>query len=373
MQKEKIIFLYSRHKAKMLSEQEEQLWQALLEDPEHDHLLKEIIGADWNEMELGNLKSMSEIRANRLLDEIILLPQYRKRRSIYWLSGVAAAVAVIVFSIMLFDPFSSSDIAPGGNRATLTMADGRTIELSAIQNGIIIGSEGISYEDGSEVEQGESVRSGSSLLTLSTPKGGQYQITLPDGTKVWLNAATTLTYPGRFLDGERRVELVGEAYFEVKKNAHQPFKVVSNQQIVEVLGTHFMVSAYPDEPEIKTTLAEGAVEVSTKNSRLRLLPNQQSVLVDGLLKQVNVIADEELAWVNGEFQFNDESLESIMRKLSRWYQIDVVFEDESLKSEAFYGMVSRFDHISKVLDKLEAIGDVAFHVDSKTVTIRSKK
>lgn len=264
-----------------------------------------------------------------------------------------------------------TQIRPGGNRASLTLADGRMINLSEEHSGIVVEGE-IRYLDGSEVVEALEQQ----YITLATPKGGTYHVTLSDGTRVWLNAASSLLYPSRFEGPERVVRLSGEAYFEVERSqadTKTPFKVITDEQVVEVLGTRFNLSAYSDDPEIRTTLAEGSVEVSTKDARVTLHPDQQSVLKDGVLTQREVLAAEEFAWVRGEFQFNDESLASIMRTLARWYGVEIRFEEERLKTEVFFGVVSRFDHITQVLDQLTQVGDVRFHMDGDTVHVLNKQ
>src|SRR5690606_29570385 len=184
-----------------------------------------------------------------------------------------------------------TDVAPGGNRATLTLADGRVITLDEAQDGIVIGGGEITYSDGNRlagVVGNEAARRAMTFLTLSTPKGGTYQVTLSDGTKVWLNAESTLKYPADFSGAERTVTLIGEAYFSVVKDTKRPFKVITDGQEIEVLGTEFNVSAYPEESEIKTTLVVGKVRLSlaaevsgaaSGNSQyLELVPGEQAII-----------------------------------------------------------------------------------------------
>lgn len=316
----------------------------------------------------------------RIMDAVALSrPAVRK---VNWL--VAASILFILSigtSIYLYRHYNPpSDILtgqlgtaglPGGNRASLILDDGRTIALSEAQSGIVVDEE-IRYLDGSEVMD---------LLvpqhiTLSTPTGGTYQVTLSDGTRVWLNAASEISYPSRFDRTERVVKLSGEAYFEVEpspSNTDVPFKVVTDGQVVEVLGTRFNITAYSDESEVKTTLVEGSVEVSTPHTRMRLEPDQQSILKNGILTYREAYATEEFAWVKGEFHFNDESLASIMRTLARWYGVEIKFANERLKTEVFFGVVSRSDHITQVLDHLAQVGDVRFHIEGNVVHVHEKK
>jgi len=210
----------------------------------------------------------------------------------------------------------------------------------------------------------------SNRLTLSTPRGGQYQVELSDGTKVWLNAASKLHYPREFLDNHRTVELEGEAYFEVSSGKHRPFIVKTKNEAVEPLGKHFNVTAYINEWLPYVTLLEGKVSVSLENERSKiLLPGQQSA-VKGAVMQVNEInVAESVAWKNGEFMFNKESLGSVMLKLSRWYDIEVEMTD-GVKDLRVWGSVSRYDTFDEILQVIKAIDDsIHFEIDGRRVKI----
>lgn len=282
------------------------------------------------------------------------------------------------------------DITAGGNKALLTLADGRKVELRTDQTGIIIGKGNVMYNDSTLINQpahisGQSVQSDEDYeqFSITTPRRGQYQIKLPDGTKVWLNAASSISYSTVLIDGLvcRKVNLIGEAYFEVEKK-HElkvvkgksitrriPFIVSSNGQEVEVLGTHFNVNAYGDEASIKTTLLEGSVRVSKTNATASIIlkPNQQSITAgnNNKLEVRNVNPAAVLSWKNGEFSFENETLESIMRQVSRWYDVKVEYEDESLKAEVFGGSISRFSDVSTVLKMLELTRHIHFIINEK--------
>lgn len=289
-------------------------------------------------------------------------------------ASIALCIAVATAVYLSTKPqtaYVQNDIAPGGNKATLTLADGRTIDLDEAQTGIIIGDDNIAYSDGSSLElwgssYGQSDGSGK-LLTMTTPKGGQYQITLPDGTKVWLNAASSLTYPASFASlKERRVILTGEGYFEVAPNKTVPFRVETPNQEIEVVGTHFNVNSYLDEPLERTTLMEGAVKVTKGNSSRLLKPGQEAMIKESI-QLIDADLSAALAWKNGEFVFNDESLESIMRKVARWYDVEVVYDGVDIHEE-YGGGVSRYDHVSKVLKKLELTGGIHFKIEGRRIT-----
>ena len=272
----------------------------------------------------------------------------------------------------------NSDIAPGKNKATLTLADGKIINLSDAKTGLVIDASKITYNDGSKVQSDQSLRGSSGdpslyakAVTMSTPKGGTYQVILPDGTRVWLNAASSLKFPSNFNGiAERRVILNGEAYFEVAKDKSKPFIVATDKQEVEVLGTHFNINSYADEAIVKTTLLEGSVKVSGLLSHFaqQLKPGQQSVLTRDELKVQIANTKEVTAWKNGYFIFNDEQLGSIMRKLSRWYDVDIHFQDE-VQNVSFIGVISREKNISSVLDLLEATGNAHFKIEGRRITV----
>ncbi|HRN56598.1 MAG TPA: DUF4974 domain-containing protein, partial [Agriterribacter sp.] len=266
----------------------------------------------------------------------------------------------------------AANIAPGGNRATLTLANGSRINLSEAHEGIVINNDRISYEDHSQ-EIMQLDKSAINDLVLSTPKGGTYQVTLPDGTKVWLNAASTLKYPSRFEGAERVVMFSGEGYFEVAKDASKPFRVISDDQEVVVLGTEFNICAYPDEDEKKTTLVEGKVKVSyTGDSHtLQLSPSEQSTLKNGQLTSQQVDVAGEIAWREGVFAFRKESLESIMRKISRWYNVDVDLQ-ENVAQRTFTGTVSKYENISGVLETLELTNVLHFEIKGNRLIVKPK-
>ncbi len=261
------------------------------------------------------------------------------------------------------------DIAPGGNKATLTLTDGSKLILDKANNGVLInqGNTVISKTaDGKlvyEVLNNQLSPSNTELNSIVTPRGGEYQVTLSDGTKVWLNAASSLSYPTVFSGKQRRVELKGEAYFEVAENAKKPFLLKVNDDIhIEVLGTHFNVMAYHDEAEVKATLLEGSIKVSKNSSSSLLEPGQQAIIGKGnLIKLANVNTEEAVAWKNGYFMFNDEPLESIMRKISKWYAVDIVYENMP-DNLHFGGMVSRSKNISSVLKIMELTKNVHFEI-----------
>ncbi|MEO3403945.1 FecR domain-containing protein [Mucilaginibacter sp. CAU 1740] len=266
-----------------------------------------------------------------------------------------------------------SNIKPGGNKATLTLGNGKTITLDDTTNGQIAQQAGVLI---SKNANGEIVytaaQSTDEVLenTIATPKGGQYKVILPDGTNVWLNAASSLTYPTAFKGTERLVTLNGEGYFEVTKNKQMPFRVHSAGQTVEVLGTHFDINAYADEAVVKTTLLEGSVKVSVQANSATIVPGQQAQFAKGgagIIRLEKVDTDKEVAWKNGVFSFADEDIRTVMRQVSRWYDIDVVYNGK-IPDEKFYGEISRSSNLADVFKILE-LNNMKFDVDGKTVTV----
>ena len=282
-----------------------------------------------------------------------------------------------------------NDVAPGGNKALLTLADGRIITLDNAQNGTLAkqGHTQVIKMDNGQLLYNDSlaqtVKSGRDstifkfenfqINTLTTPRGGQYQLTLADGTKAWLNAASGITFPSAFTGNERRVKIKGEVYFEVAENKKMPFIVEINDQAeVKVLGTRFNINAYNDEATIRTTLLEGSVSVSSSlNSSVILMPGEQASLSEkNELHVEKVEINEIIAWKKGIFQFNETDLKIVMRQLARWYDVEVVFRGE-IPVQRFGGAISRKSNLSQVLKMLEISG-VYFEIEGRKVIIMER-
>lgn len=287
---------------------------------------------------------------------------------------------------------SKDDAAPGGNKALLTLADGTIVKLDDAGTGKIVEVAGMTIRktaDGQVVYETTSTSgdhtSDDALVSynqISTPRGGQYKIVLPDGTKVWLNAASSLRYPVRFSKKARQVELTGEGYFEVNggylPNGNRiPFLVSTTTQTVEVLGTHFNINSYHDEQAVVTTLLEGAVKVFLNSSEKRshinrsktitLKPGQQAALVENRFSVKETDVEEVVTWKNGYFSFEQADLATVMRQLSRWYDVDVIYAGK-VPEETFTGKVYRNMSLSKVLDIL-SYTQVNFEMEGKKLVI----
>ncbi len=269
------------------------------------------------------------------------------------------------------------DVQPGTTRATLAFADGRSINLSEAQQGIIVGEE-VTYLDGSEVSQYGPTGHRSSVndQQLITPKGGTYSVTLSDGTKVWLNAASTLKYPAQFSGGERIVTLEGEAYFEVqpvyKSQSKIPFKVISNDQTVEVLGTAFSISAYPDEEETKTTLVEGSVRLqpAAGGSVVSLVPGEQGVLAAGSIAKHEVNVSAQTAWKDGLIVLKGASVATVIKQIERWYDVEFVGASGLDVSGALSGELPRDIRLSEILQALEMHVDATFKIEGRRIFVK---
>lgn len=267
-----------------------------------------------------------------------------------------------------------ADIPPGGNKAILILGDGSSIALDSAGNGLLASQGGTSVTQSGKgqlvYKSGHDTESAPVLNTVTTPKGGQFHIVLPDGTGVWLNAASSLRFPTAFTGKQRNVEITGEVYFEVAHNRQMPFVVKNGATEITVLGTHFNVMAYDDEKIMRTTLLEGAVKITRGAMEALLAPGQQARIsaATGSVRVVDdVNTEKELSWKNGYFQFEDESLESIMRQVSRWYDVEVRYEGNS-RGENFTGRLKRNSNVSSVM-KILSLSGVKFRIEDKTIIV----
>ncbi|SMC60097.1 FecR family protein [Pedobacter africanus] len=272
---------------------------------------------------------------------------------------------------------AGKDAEPGKNIAVLRLANGKTISLSDAKKGVVVDAQGLSYNDGSAIQASSTgTAPEGALLKASTPRGGTYQFTLPDGTKVWLNSASSIQFPQAFSGvKERRVLLTGEAYFEVAKMNYKgrrlPFIVESKGQEVEVLGTHFNINSYTDEEEIRTTLLEGSVKVQSGVKTVTITPGQQSRINNYLPGKITVVPgkiEQVMAWKNGYFHFENDNLPTVMRQLSRWYDVDVVYQVSRMDDE-FVGDIPRTVRLSDALKVLEYGGGLHFKIENRKLIV----
>lgn len=403
--------LFRRYLADELSEDEAKELLGRLSAEERESLFLQMIEDSLDNDVESEIRDRPEIRevlseARKKIDEGIGGTQSVQAGAIrrFRLWGLrVAAVLLCVFTATFFffrlnranedQPLvvtKSTDIRPGGNKAVLTLADGSKISLTDAGRGTLATQQGVSViksADGQiiyKVQNGRTYAGSgsdnepSSFNTIATPRGGQYSVVLPDGSKIWLNASSSISYPVRFNVAERKVVLHGEAYFEVahlnrqeKGGGKVPFSVITGGQKVEVLGTHFNINGYADEPRVKTTLLEGKVRVSGDGGKpVILLPGQQSQTSRGRqdIRVVNADLKADVAWKNNQFFFEDESIHAIMRQISRWYDVDVVYKDE-LRGKTVWGSVPRYSNISRVLSVLELTGNVHFKIEGRQVIV----
>jgi transmembrane sensor len=305
--------------------------------------------------------------------------------------AVAASFALVVGLSLFYYTEKQADkaketaylknIKPGGNGAVLTLADGRKIRLDAATKGELANEAGVRItktKDGQILYETKAVASAKDKInTLSTANGETYSITLPDHTVVYLNAASSISYPASFATlNERKVELSGEAYFEVAKDSSHPFIVRTADQEIKVLGTHFNVNSYKDDGNTKTTLLEGSVQIgfsSNKNETGTIIkPGEQAYIKANRIYIDQVKAEDAIAWKNGYFRFNNETLEQAMNKIARWYNVKIEYKDQSIKNKNVYGSLSRFSNIADVLNLLELTEAVEFEIEGNKIIVLKK-
>lgn len=298
----------------------------------------------------------------------------------YW--WAAAAILLVLAGSYVATKFSFTQsktlanvndisVQPGTNKALLQLDNGKTVVLDVTKDSTVQNSNGVALQihDASLVYNQQSAEVAISYNTLSTPRGSQYQLVLPDGSKVWLNAASSIRFPTAFNGTTRQVTLTGEAYFEVAKNTKQPFIVHVNDMTVQVLGTHFNVMAYSDESAIKTTLLEGSVKVQQQGQFMMLVPGKQALVTANNIAIQYADVEQETAWKNGSFSFDKATIQEIMRGISRWYDVEIGFEGK-ISTSRFKGGIRRSEQLSQVL-KVLALSGVHFKVEGKKIIVQN--
>ncbi|HWW40727.1 FecR family protein [Pedobacter sp.] len=334
---------------------------------------KEVI---WNRLVARSGTQLSEVKKDN------------KERSLYWKLGIASSILIVLtagfYSYRAYrnsQTFKTSslrteNILPGGNKAILTLSNGAKVVLDETHNGQLAKNSGIQIvklSDGQllyKMSDRKNSMGSTDYNTIETPLGGQYQIILEDNTKVWLNAGSSLKYPVVFNAKRREVELTGEGYFEVSKDKQRRFLVKTETEQVEVFGTHFNINAYKNEHLVKTTLLEGSVKVSKKGTEgfAFLEPGQQSEFSKGKFQIVHVDAEEAIAWKNGYFVFDNDDLQTALRKVARWYSVDIEYKEE-LGDVQIGGSVSKFSDINKVLSVLHLTTGLNFKVEGRRLIV----
>lgn len=301
-----------------------------------------------------------------------------------YLSVAAAVIALICTGIWMFYPkhfthpkqnatAAENIIKPGTFGATLILSNGKKIRLDGTKKETLAEEAGVIISKSQDGQLLYKIKDDGSSQgannTLSTDYGQTYIVVLPDQTKIWLNSASTLTYHTNFnKENSREVQLAGEAYFEVSKDKVRPFSVITSNQQIKVLGTHFNVSSYADDQEEITTLLEGSIRMTAGNSAKILVPGQQGQLVNGHIKVSSVDTEPAIAWKNNEFLFDAEDIEAVMKLIKRWYNVDIVYKGPK-PVKRFTGGISRFDMVSKVLDVIESTGAAHFVVKGRIIYV----
>ena len=312
--------------------------------------------------------------------QIVWSSPRRQTTTLRWVAAIAASVVAVV-GLYFFNyrnqeverVLGVNEVAPARQGIFLSLANGKKISLSDAANGKLVEEPGIRISKTAEGELVYELSAGvdqpDQLNTLSTGKGETFKLKLPDGSMIWLNAASSLTYqPDLLENGKRQVLLKGEAYFEVAKDAEHPFVVKSRDQEITVLGTHFNVNSYGNEPEVSTTLLEGSVRVTAAKENVTLSPGQQSVTTGSGFIVSQVDAEAFLAWRNRQFLFERQHIQRIMRIIERWYDVEVVYRGNPVKA-TFSGGISRFDNLSQVLKSLESTDKVKFEIEGRVVYV----
>jgi ferric-dicitrate binding protein FerR (iron transport regulator) len=379
----RISYLLQRYTSRTCTRQElEELFAYIAETPD-DTSLHGFMENIYRDLPPGEV--LPEVDLDSVYRNIVS-PAPLKHKRIFPLRYAAAAAVVLAIAALAFlwlrpgpavktaAPLAQqapAGITPGTNKAVLTLADGTTIPLdSAGQQVINAGNTSISRQNGQLVYGTGGADAHVHYHTLSTPRGGQFRLTLPDGTKVWLNSASSLRYPTAFNGKDRSVELSGQGYFEVAQDAAQPFTVKVNTMEVQVLGTGFDIMAYRDEATVNTTLVEGSVQVKEGRSTRLLKPGQQAILNQDSHTLTVQEADIQkiIAWKNGLFVFNNMTLAAILREVARWYDVEIVYT-VTPSTELYGGGISRSLQLSGVLDLLEANGSNHFRIEGRKVIV----
>jgi ferric-dicitrate binding protein FerR (iron transport regulator) len=400
LSKDRIIYLldvYTSRKATGLEEQEFMEW---MQDAQEDSELKSYVENVWNEYK--DRKEFTKVNWDEMFDRVIesetanvvqMEPQITSGRphskKIIWYRIAVAAILLLVAGSLWFvidnkktakdhqeTIAQTHDVpAPKDARAVITLADGTKVYLDSVNNGTIAQQDNVNVVKN---EKGEILYSPNQPITkspityntLTNPRGSRViNMQLSDGSRVWLNAGSSMTYPVAFVRNERKVEITGEAYFEVSHDVSKPFVVSKGETSVTVLGTHFNVNAYDDEEALRVTLLQGSVKVSPIQDAVIIKPNEQAVVKSGSPLTINQSPNIEavMAWKNGLFQFDRADINMVMKQIARWYDLEVEFNGNV--AQHFGGSISRNENASKVFEMLEMTGGVKFKIEGKKVTV----
>lgn len=392
-------YLFRKFHQKAATPEEAVEFDALAAMDEHAAELQLLLEETWAEADTTPV--FTEAESDAMLQQVlraggegagvrVIAMETGVRRMRWWRPATAAAVVVLLGLGVWWWAHSpgapavpvavnvSRSVAPvpGGNKAVLILGNGSTVTLDSTNNGLLAtqGNTNVVKVRAGQLAYAGSAGAAVAVLynTIRTPRGGQYQVRLPDGSRVWLNAATSLRFPTAFAGKDRTVELSGEAYFEIAPGKDRPFKVKVGQMTVDVLGTHFNVNAYDDEESFRTTLLSGAVRVEEGGAAKVLKPGEEALWGpdDRELRVAKADTDEAVAWKNGLFQFESAELKEVMRQVARWYDVEVHYEGSTEKH--FSGFIARSASLADVLHQLERASKTSFTLEGRTVTVKPK-
>lgn len=398
MKPERLHYLILRYIKNTCSREELNELLSFIEEDQNQHLLHHEMKQYWDRLEAsGTDKKKWDKRFYAMMkktgtESVLLQTHVKKKQKRHWVLAAAMITLIVSSGYFWFShnaskpggnelatPVKSSqrltnDVPPGGNKAVLTLANGKKIILDSASNGALAtqGNTKVLKVRGGQIAYNTyKDRKHKKIIynTIETPRGGQYELILADGSKVWLNAASSLKFPSAFNGKERKVTLTGEAYFEIATNKNKPFKVEINNAEVEVLGTHFNIMAYDNEKAVKTTLLEGSVRISNGDQAAILQPGEQARMdknsTDIQINKTNI--EEVTAWKRGYFQFNNSNLKVIMRQIMRWYDVEIRFPD-NMPTRIFTGKIPRNVSLKHVLKVLE-LSNVHFKLKGKTIVL----
>lgn len=384
MQKIDIEIIWEKYHDVITKEENKQLQTWLNSNKHHQKYFDDIIRFYSEGSVFDKSPAETQVAWENISKQLQTSHKKRSTKLILYASSVAASILVILSLIFFFpkdDKYTEVDelvqqIEPGADKAMLILDDGSSFNLSANnklsieEGGTKINSHGTGIQYIRKKESKRNIK----YNTLSIPRGGEFFLLLSDSTKVWLNSETILRYPVQFSGNERKVELIGEAFFEVTQNKNKPFIVVSNEQIVEVLGTSFNISSYKEDSIIYTTLVKGKVDVYMKKKnkvKQTLSPNYQTCMYKnaGQISQRKVNTDQYIAWKEGRFVFENKPLSQMMNTLSKWYNVDVVFENEKARDIEFTGELKRYESFEKVMAIIEKTQEVKIETNERIITI----
>lgn len=390
MQQERFSYLFEQYLNKQSNDVEIEELMRLIHSGDFDRQLEAEIDKYYENFKPFQ-SPFSSAQENRILNAVLDAKNPVAKLKVAWYHKSWAKVSIAASILLCLgtaffayhsytykkgQELAANLIGPGTNKARLVLSTGQVLLLDTLKNGTMTLEAGVQItktKDGQLIYKinDQQTQNASLINTIETPRGGQFQVQLPDGTSVWLNAASSLKYSSAFKDKKREVTLSGEAYFEVSHRSGQPFLVHTPNQVVEVLGTHFNVNAYPDEESQVTTLLEGLVQTSSKGNSVLLQPGQQSILDlrNNRLKTTTADMESVMGWKNGDFIFKDEDLASVMKKIERWYDVEVVFQGIDPKAIKLGGWVSRSKNIAAVLKIIEPIAGIQIKIDGRRITV----